>query len=117
MAFFANNDQDTLLRDLLAKHVAKLKVPELKAACTEHQIVLEKKAIRASIVGAILGQKFSKLPGLMFQCLKGCSVANLKVLLKGKTLPVQGSKDISVLRLLQSLGAAISMRGLPGFGP
>ena len=74
----------------MAKHVAKLKVPELKAACTEHQIVLEKKAIRARIVGAILGQKFSKLPGLLYQCLKACSVANLQALLKGKTLPVEG---------------------------
>jgi len=105
-AVFASSDTDALLRDLLAKHVEKLKVPELKATCTEHQIVLDKKAKRANIVKAILGQEFSKIPGLMYHCLaKGCSVDNLKVLLKGKSLPVSGTKEVLLQRLLQSLGA------------
>jgi len=105
-AVFASSDTDTLLRDLLAKHVDKLKVPELKATCTEHQIVLDKKAKRANIVKAILGQELVKIPGLMYQCLaKGCSVDNLKVLLKGNSLPVSGTKEVLLQRLLQSLGA------------
>ena len=106
-AVFASIDTDTLLRDLLAKHVDKLKVPELKATCIEHQIVLDKKAKRANIVKVILGQELVKIPGLMYQCLaKGCSVDNLKVLLKGKSLPVSGTKEVLLQRLLQSLGAS-----------
>ena len=105
-AVFASSDTDMLLRDLLAKHLDKLVVPELKATCAEHQIVLDKKAKRANIVKAILSVELSKIPGLMYQCLaKGCSVDNLKVLLKGKAQPVSGTKEVLLQRLLQSLGA------------
>ena len=105
-AVFASSDTDMLLRDLLARHLDKLVVPELKATCAEHQIVLDKKAKRANIVKAILSVELSKIPGLMYQCLaKGCSVDNLKVLLKGKAQPVSGTKEVLLQRLLQSLGA------------
>ena len=60
-AVFASIDTDTFLKDLLAKHVDKLKVPELKATCIEHQIVLDKKAKRANIVKVILGQELVKI--------------------------------------------------------
>ena len=70
-AVFASRDTDMLLRDLLARHLDKLVVPELKATCAEHQIVLDKKAKRANIVKAILSVELSKIPGLMYQSMPG----------------------------------------------
>jgi len=106
-AVLASTDTDALLKDMLAKHLDKLKVPELKATCTEHKIILDKKAKRANIVKAILDQELAKIPGLLYQCLaKGCSVDNLKVLLKGKGQPVSGTKEVLLQRLLQALGAS-----------
>ena len=69
MAVFANNDQDTLLRDLLAKHVA-----QLKAACTEHQIVLEKKAMGQHSGGHSRSEVFkaSRTDVSMFEGLQCC---------------------------------------------
>ena len=49
-AVYSNFSPKTIIYTMLQKHLDLLKVPELKAACLEHGLVLDKKAKRANIV-------------------------------------------------------------------
>ena len=105
-AVYTNSSPQTIIYTMLQKHLDLLKVPQLKAACLEHGLVLDKKAKRANIVKLIMDQKIEKVCGLAYHGLKKhCKAQELKANLKAAALPVSGTKEDLIRRLLQSQGA------------
>lgn len=113
-AIYADSDPDSILYAMLQKHVDLLKVTELKAACTAHGLKLDKKTTKkASIISHIMKQNIETVSGLVYHGLKkNCTVQDLKDILKNQRLPVSGSKDELISRLMESRGAAIPTQSL-----
>ena len=106
-AVFTDSSPSTILYTMLQKHLDLLKVPELKAACEEHGLQLDKKAKRVNIVKMIMDQEIGKVSGLVYQGLKkNCTAQDLKDILKNAGLAVSGSKEDLLRRLLENQGSA-----------
>ena len=98
---FAENDPKAIMKEMLEKQVHSLKVIELKKACREHGITLDSKAKKADIQKAILRENLSNVSGIVYNGLKQfCTADELKEVLRKQSLPISGTKDAMIKRLM-----------------
>jgi len=82
-------------------------VAELKVACAAHKLVLDKKAARVDIIDIIMKQKIYMVSGFVYNGLSNnYTLQDIKKILKKQNLPISGSKEELLYRLLISQGGA-----------